>query len=700
MSLLDLPAELVAQILSYDISWASVLLWKCGNRLLSAKLANGGVQDLSLRDNFSVSLSRWPQFISQLSLRSFSYERPTEPGKDALVPRELRKLKGDRLTRVKINSNEAFGALFPEDPHEGSVGLACATSASSCASTGARGPQDGDAGAILPLSVLWPRLETLKVTQPNEPLHGLKTGVIDQLPSSLTHLEISCFAKNMIRLTPNLPQLRVIRLPSDWITREWIESLPLDNCITDVGHQAHFLKYLDHFPNLQIFPVDFTLPDAHRALKTMLSLSLKLPSTLTTLDLIDDAVLSLADRFPPNLSSLSLTFAEHHLISLRAPFATLSFLPLTSLSLSAIGWKLVADATFWPSSLTSFTVESKSSSEPAHFVLLPRTATRLNLGIDCYRSSMIVNKEDEDTTIEELRAKGRSILDTVDKQRWSTLKRQLIEEGKRPGAPDRTAEIEAIESGALFGLPLGLVSLELYSNTQYSILHPLLPPRVTKAELKLSEALTKVELFPASLDHLELAEVNHKSTHPTWSAFTAQGTPAPHPPTSLRTLRAMTLNRMFAKGSVGDLYCLASGLEDLRLRMGAVPDLSILLPRLPQTLTRLHIESGHSEVGSQWPSFLPRSITSLYSDFLIPSDGYELLPPKLVELYTNLESESTFLETVSALRKLPRSLLKVWKTDQPFPSNEFINTVLAAYRPFSLFFTASFDDIMKRLGHS
>ena len=707
MQLLDLPVEILAQILSVDISWASVLLWKCGNRILSAKLANGGVQDLSLRDNFRASPSHWPQFITQLSLRSFSYERETTSEQDPLVIQELRKLKGERLISVTINANGAFGAIFPEDSYEGSVGLTSATSASTGASSDAHGPQDGSTGAILPLSVLWPRLEYLKLGPISREPHGLKTGVIGNLPSSLTHLEISCSDDNRILRTLNLPQLRVFRLPIGWMTQEWLESLPTDNCITDLGyivrtfHQAHLLKYLDCVPNLQVIPVDFTLPYARTLLEAVVPLLPKLPSTLTTLSLGKEATSSLGDiPFPPKLQSLSLAFTERSLTWLSASFAMFASLPLTSLTLNLLDWKLVTDATFWPSSLTSLTVASETSSEPANFALLPRTVTRLDLGMDCFRSSMIV-LEDEDTTIEELRAKGRSILDTVDKQRWSTLKHQLIEEGKRPGAPDRTAEIEAIESGALFGLPLELVSLELYINTEYSILHPLLPPRVTRSELKLSEALTKVDLFPASLDHLGLVDVNFKSTHPTWSAFTAQGAPASHSPTSLKTLRSMQLSCEFTNGSVSDFYCLAGGLQDVRLVMNTALEMPVVLQRLPQTLTRLHIDSTSSTGDSKWPSFLPRSITSLYCDFFIASDDYELLPPKLVELHANLFDEPSQMETISALRKLPRSLLKVWLPRSVFPLDLFVNVVFATYRPFSLFFTASSDDILMRVprGH-
>ena len=69
----SLPGELLSIISDYSVNLVN--LWKCGNHVLTAKLANG-VTRVDLKDDDWTSTSRWPKLLSRLTnLRSLSIKR-------------------------------------------------------------------------------------------------------------------------------------------------------------------------------------------------------------------------------------------------------------------------------------------------------------------------------------------------------------------------------------------------------------------------------------------------------------------------------------------------------------------------------------------------------------------------------------------------------------------------------------------------
>lgn len=64
--LCNLPAEVLDLILSRIASYLVINLWKCGNRQLNTKMAQGGCTQVQLTDLSLASTSRWPLLINEL----------------------------------------------------------------------------------------------------------------------------------------------------------------------------------------------------------------------------------------------------------------------------------------------------------------------------------------------------------------------------------------------------------------------------------------------------------------------------------------------------------------------------------------------------------------------------------------------------------------------------------------------------------
>lgn len=185
-SLAHLPSEVLAQIVTqFDSTVPLLVLWKCGDSVLNAKLASG-VEQVELRDVSLVSISRYPMMISSLkNLRSLWLDR----GKYSLTKScaqligELNKIAGDKLETLRIESAESdhfFRELrSPSTTHD----------------------LPSHPSPSLPTDIIYnssnlfakfQRLTTLQIHRQLSP-QILEENDLSLLPNSLTHLDIPIF---------------------------------------------------------------------------------------------------------------------------------------------------------------------------------------------------------------------------------------------------------------------------------------------------------------------------------------------------------------------------------------------------------------------------------------------------------------------------------------------------------------------------
>lgn len=111
-----LPGDLLAHLLSYyDVSYAVVALWNCGNRTLNAKLSEW-IHIIHLEDQNPASTSRYPKMLSHLTrLRTLRIIRLGSIGPPLYIALELQKLSST-LLELTVNTDEELLHFreFPE----------------------------------------------------------------------------------------------------------------------------------------------------------------------------------------------------------------------------------------------------------------------------------------------------------------------------------------------------------------------------------------------------------------------------------------------------------------------------------------------------------------------------------------------------------------------------------------------------------
>lgn len=112
MKFAELPIEVLAQILSGSSSFAAIMLWCCGNGILSTKLANGGVRDLSLETVNGNRAVTWPQCLKRFRLRALSVTAKDGYGSASGLRHELKQLC-PHLKTLEVCGLGAMEAFFP-----------------------------------------------------------------------------------------------------------------------------------------------------------------------------------------------------------------------------------------------------------------------------------------------------------------------------------------------------------------------------------------------------------------------------------------------------------------------------------------------------------------------------------------------------------------------------------------------------------
>ena len=111
MKLSDISADVLAQILNGDLSFASILLWKTGDRRIQSLLRNGGIRDVVLVDHNPLISLDWPSCLKEFSLHSLSVTRDCRFKSISQVRNEMKQLRGEHLFQLELAFPGAFHVI-------------------------------------------------------------------------------------------------------------------------------------------------------------------------------------------------------------------------------------------------------------------------------------------------------------------------------------------------------------------------------------------------------------------------------------------------------------------------------------------------------------------------------------------------------------------------------------------------------------
>lgn len=659
----DLPVEVLANILNGPSSWAAIELWKTGSRLIRAKLVNGGIQELILKDIHPEVLPVWPRCINEFHLRSLSFQIEAASILPNMLQDHLRSLHSG-LKRLVIHAPGVAWAIFAP---LATFGL----SASLPQPPPAKRPKAGLSGQLgqeepkyWDLNATHASLEHLEIIDRTFVV-GSESMEFSRLPRTLHSLTVLC---RRVFLTEDLselpPDLTSLTLPIGSIGVGALEHI-LPKSLTHISadslnHEAllalaknpEFLPNLERFPdgNSRTFPIYTTLMNS----------KVTLPYNLYSLDLHGDEE-DARIELPRNLRVLS---AVRKLLDPKLDCATLKhYLPstLTELYATGINWKAVT-VSVWPRTLTKISVVRDNNFSAERFCLLPRGLKHLNVASDFPMLS--ANKKSQLADF-----KASSILALQEEaELWTKWKQSALPRSKKEGDAQFAAMeryIEQAESGALCGLPLSLMTLTL---------------------LEIPKKLAKVLLFPPNLQHLGLEECHDAlSLFPFWtllprslnSIALGEVDTVPKEPSILSAAlpsSSLLFQTHFITKMVIDAYstsfietlipCLPRCLRLFELMANSVQLEANVLQHLPRNLEGLALDSIILKRQPDWALGLPRSLIYFYID-CTELQGSELaqLPPHLETLIAPINAQIEHIVT------LPRNLRRL-EWIKPLPNAE------------------------------
>jgi hypothetical protein len=363
-SIVDLPAEVLDHVLrGSDISHHAITLWKCGSRLLNAKLA-AGCTKIDLQDHKRRYLTRFPQMLTQLRhLRSLRISRGTFRMEGAeSIGKALQKLSSS-IEELELEFSESeFSFLQTPFP------IVIKSIAEILS------PKKEVDDIVLPLdgeSRLWdvrgtfPALKRLILNTRSPALHSSD---LKHLPPSITHLQVGVSELDHVGVwPPHLQELIVNQLKPILPPRSF-PSFP---------------------PTLKILSTgfDFSSEDEIRTLPRQLE-ELKSRNEAMDFKLSVEATAAL----PPNLKSLRLSpytpFEEIMaknpgwipknltILDMQWSYLDPCFLPslpscMTKLKISSFNWPLITDSSMFPASLNKLSVRSCTQLNQGFMRILP-----------------------------------------------------------------------------------------------------------------------------------------------------------------------------------------------------------------------------------------------------------------------------------------------------------------------------------------
>lgn len=504
MHLYDLSTDALALILRGSLSPSVLALWKTGCRQLQSKLCNGGVRELE----FCVdSITMWPQCLKSLHLQSFSLTATSIKIHNLIGPglrAELRQL-WHGLETLEIVGDEVVKAFALEKlaPNRKRITHAPrgATKRAKVAEEAEIDPEEALFGNW-DMNLTHPRMTRLKIGATSTSKKGIHPrliiGNLGFLPRSLTSLDMS---QTYLELTNQdchrlPPQLTTLILPS-------YDHFPP---VINKGNMPYLPSSLTYIDTVNKDYRCFTLPGVIALAESdgkLLPNLVSFPIPKASPASLHSTFLKGGGLWPQNVSFLSIgrpegSFAFTSILATPLPPKALYMPPqLTSLFMTRVDWTGLGTQMapgFWPPTLTTLTLED-SYLAPQYYWLLPRNLKTL-FG-DLPRLHNVSNHFGYPQLEEPLRATGVRLL-AQEKNLWKSIRQELIEHVEtcagHYGREQLDEYFSAVESGGLFGLPLGLE--ELWFGQSGRLQLGILPPLVKRCTVK-SEHWTKEYTHPA-----------------------------------------------------------------------------------------------------------------------------------------------------------------------------------------------------------
>lgn len=498
MKLEDLPTDVLSHIFRGPTSWAAIVLWKSGSRVLQAKMKNHGVEEVELEahSRFSGHIAL-PTCLLEFALRKLSIKIQPRSNAPENLPFFINNLNRG-LKSLELSGPGMLETIFPLTPKYATFFEIQAPRGKIYRSS------DVDLRTLPDWTPIFPELLTLKVGMPGalsttSPVLG--DYVFACLPRSLTEIDIQeskdCGTFASFEHLP--PECRSLALPSEILSPAALRLLPPR--ITSIGASLSIdaIQALAAdpciLPNLSAFP----LFPSHELVNV--SRGSLLTDKVKSLDMqvLPESWIGL---LPRGLTSLSLEYS-YDLFCLSGPLFKALPAGLLHLSVPDVDWSAIGDHP-WPSTLERMSILNDRNMRLDHIYRFPRSLTYLSFNASA--ASKTDTQGPKDFDIESLLALGRSALEGTENQVWRAMKVKLTKQVEtatgRYWKAQLTKYISAVEKGALFGLPLGLIEFKMggcYAIEQVDIM---LPPQVahfTMTLKRLGHKLAFWNLLPPSL---------------------------------------------------------------------------------------------------------------------------------------------------------------------------------------------------------
>ena len=682
MHLQDLPGAILRLILNDENSWCAIELWKCGNRTLNTRFANYGVTRIDLRDMDPTSTSRWPRCLSFFKLEHLSVERGSGPlGTPATLRSELKKLPSTLLS-LHLLGNNILEVLFPDSNLPNSESTSDASDNSKSQS---EHPQSTNMDAENQihsiewnLDTTWPRLERLDLEDTRS---GLKSFNLHQswkttltptfyasLPRSLTSFGLRAHfwsQTSLDNLTSLPPGLLVLQLPQRSISPTGVLTLP--KSITHIGYCLNREAILTLGQNPSILPSlqDFSC-QGNLDSKAPIQHELMFSSTLTTLELGSSAE-EFPDptQLPPCLTRLKLLKNDYCI-----DHQGVSALPrsLTYLNVTAIDWKDVK-MNQWPASLQTLFTHRLLGFGYKYFSILPRALKAFTYQPDWNATNEQLSTAGDPTLLQSI---GRECL-ALEQEQWVIQKARLLRTFERS-----STYINRVESGELYGLPLGLTKLST-SSKSFEHVQYLFPPLIRRQAVRFAAVCDNqcFECFsPSDTLEIHIRYLGVRSETDTDITMAAEPSDTALYRSGLKSLTFVKVSTTLTRAPGWLLLqCLPPSLTRFDLFHSTdCPIGASELKYFPNTLTDLTLRHCNF-VEDDWVEMLPRNLTKLDLPRDTPISGAWIhkLPPKLLSIEASFNAVS-----VAQARGFPPHLDTIYDKT----SNTLIDALVELCRPF------------------
>ena len=487
MKLEFLSTEALELIFLFSDGNAVLALWKSGCPSLRQKMVNGGVTDL----HFECQKHHAPQWPK--SLTSFKLE-------------SLRVYSSVPLRIGNLNSGDSHLALLNEIqklprtlkrlelcfPNTSQVFHLCSPNV---ASTNEPSPQL----QAWAMSDSFSHLEHFRICSTDSPheyngsIPLLPSTILAQLPRTLKSLHLgrfrTSFSDEQLQELPS--SLESLVLPLTRIAPSALHCLP-----KSLTHISHHLSYSESVFTSEAIQLLCKEPSILPLLKLSLiagdqGLAASLyevcgnqwPPSVTSIELQLDLSWSLISsndfKFHSQLETLILIMPPYELTESSEWLNTYPFSGLTKLTVDDLAWTVI-NPEMWPRTLTHFSIDDGMHVTPLSFHLLPRHLTELTIA-DGFVEGIFAEYSKEDA----LKAGQQALQLPSDHRIWieeQAIVKSDLYELNAAYRSDVDDYFTAIESGALFGLPLRLTKLSITERSliecgEYGL--PLMPPHLT-----------------------------------------------------------------------------------------------------------------------------------------------------------------------------------------------------------------------------